>query len=168
MGQFQLRKAERKRAKLKIGLFGPAGSGKTMSSLRLARGMAEWEKIAVIDTENGSADLYSHLGPYNTMYLEPPYSPERYIEAITECLNAGMEVIIIDSITHEWAGPGGILELADELGKGSKNSFSVWSKLTPRHNKFIDSILQADAHVIACGRSKQDYVMNEVEKTVGK
>lgn len=164
MTQFQLRKAERKRAKLKIGLFGPSGSGKTMSALKLARGIAEWNKVAVIDTENGSADLYSHLGDYNVITLDAPYTPERYIEAIKACADAGMEVIIIDSITHEWGGPGGILELADELGKGAKNSFTVWNKLTPRHNKFINTILETDAHMICCGRSKQEYVMNEVEK----
>jgi len=160
----QLRKAERKKAKLRIGVFGPSGSGKTMSALKMARGITDWEKIAVIDTENQSADLYSNLGPYNVMTLEAPFTPEKYIEAITACESAGIEVIIVDSITHEWAGPGGILEIADQLGKDARNSFAVWGKLTPRHNKFINKILFTNAHVICCGRSKQDYVLNQVEK----
>lgn len=162
--QFTLRKAERKQAKIRIGLFGPSGSGKTMSALKLARGLANWDKIAVIDTENRSADLYSHLGDYNVMNIEAPFTPERYIEAIKACEQSGVEVIIVDSITHEWAGIGGILELVDDLGKTFKNSMQVWAKLTPRHNKFISSILESPCHMICCGRSKQDYVMNQVEK----
>ena len=161
----QLRKAERKQAKLKIGVFGPSGSGKTFSALKMARGLASaWDKIAIIDTENGSADLYSHLGDYQVITLEPPFMPEIYIEAIKFCESQNIEVIILDSITHEWAGQGGILELSEELGRDAKNSFAVWAKLTPRHNRFIDSILQAKTHVICCGRSKQDYALNQVEK----
>lgn len=159
-----IRKAERKQAKLRIGLFGPSGSGKTMSALKLAAGLTSWEKTLIIDTENGSADLYSHLGPYNVIHLEPPFSPERYIEAIKAAEDAGMEVIIVDSISHEWSGVGGVLEIADQLSASSKNSFTVWTKLTPRHNRFIDSIVQSTINVICCGRSKQDYVLNQVEK----
>jgi hypothetical protein len=161
----EIRKAERRKAKLRVGLFGPSGSGKTMSALKLARGLAsDWSKICVIDTENNSADLYSHLGDYNVISLGAPYSPEAYIEAILAVEKAGMEVLIIDSITHEWAGPGGILEIVDMKSKDAKNSFSVWGDVTPRHNHFIDTILQVDLHVICCGRSKQEYALNQVEK----
>lgn len=161
----EIRKASRKQAKIRIGVFGPSGSGKTTSSLKMARGLTDdWSKVAVIDTENKSADLYSDLGDYNVITLEAPYTPEKYIEAIRACEKAGMEVVIIDSITHEWAGTGGILEIADELSAGAKNSFTVWSKLTPRHNAFIEAILGCRAHVICCGRSKQDYALNQVEK----
>lgn len=158
-------KAERRQAKLRIGIFGSSGSGKTMSALKLARGLATgWDKIAVIDTENGSADLYSHLGNYNVLTLKAPFNPEKYIEAISYCEQQEMEVIIIDSITHEWAGEGGILDESDRLGKTAKNAFTIWGQLTPRHNRFISKILFANAIVIACGRSKQDYVLNEIEK----
>lgn len=161
----QIQKAQRQQAKLRIGLFGPSGSGKTMSALKLAHGLCgDWEKICVIDTENKSANLYSNLGPYSVLNIESPYTPERYIEAIKSAEEAGFEVIIIDSITHEWASEGGILELSDALAKDAKSSYTVWAKLTPRHNKFIETILRADAHVICCGRSKQDYALNQTEK----
>lgn len=89
----EIRKAARKQAKIKLALQGPSGSGKTMSALLLASGMTEWSKIAVIDTENHSADLYSELGQYNVLQLSQPFTPERYITAIKTCEHAGMEVI---------------------------------------------------------------------------
>lgn len=162
---FQIQKAQRQKAKLRVGLFGPSGSGKTMSALKMAYGLCgSWQKVCVIDTENNSAHLYSHLGDYSVIAISAPYTPERYIEAIQAADNAGFGVIIIDSITHEWAGEGGILEIADSLSKDARSSFTVWSKLTPRHNKFIETILKANAHVICCGRSKQDYALNQTEK----
>src|SRR3954447_23465935 len=99
-----LHKATRKKTKMRVALAGPSGSGKTYSALLLASGMAPWEKIAVIDTENGSGDLYANLGAYSIIPLAAPYTPERYIEAIKACENAGMEVIILDSASHEWEG----------------------------------------------------------------
>ena len=161
----QIKKAERTQAKLRVGLFGPSGSGKSMSALRMAHGLCgDWNKVCVIDTENNSAHLYSHLGPYSVIGLAAPYTPEAYMDAIKAAEEAGFEVIIVDSITHEWAGEGGILEMADALAKDAKSSFTVWSKLTPRHNKFIETILRASAHMICCGRSKQDYAINQTEK----
>src|SRR5688572_27330407 len=107
----QLQKAARKKVKLRLNLSGPSGSGKTYSALLLAKGLiGEWDKIAVIDTENGSASLYEHLGPFNVVPLAAPYSPERYKEAIDLCVTGGMECIIIDSSSHEWEGSGGCLE----------------------------------------------------------
>lgn len=161
----QIVKAQRKKAKLRVGIFGPAGSGKSMSALKLAHGLTgDWQKVCVLDTENNSAHLYSHLGEYSVLGLRAPYTPEHYIEAIRTAERAGFEAIVIDSITHEWAGEGGILELSDALGKDAKLSYTVWAKLTPRHNKFIEAILQSPAHVICCGRSKQDYALNQTEK----
>jgi hypothetical protein len=155
MADFQIKRAVREKTKLKVGVFGTSGSGKTYSTLKLARGLTTWDKIAVIDTENGSADLYAHLGEYNTLTLKAPFSPERYIEAIQACEKAGMEVIVIDSISHEWDGTGGCLEIVDQLG----GQFQHWKKVTPRHNKFIQAILQSPSHVIVTARKKQDYAM---------
>jgi len=154
-----LQQAERKQAKIKLGLQSPSGAGKTYSALLLAYGLVnDWSKVAVIDTENHSADLYAHLGPYQVLALEKPFTPERYIEAIEVCEKAGMEVIIIDSISHEWEGSGGILDIH---GAMMGNSFTNWAKLTPRHNAFIQMILQSKCHIIATIRSKQDYVLSD-------
>jgi len=154
----ELKQAQRKQVKLRVGVSGPAGSGKTYSSLLLARGMASaWNKIAVIDTENGSGELYSHLGDYKTIDLKEPFTPERYIEAIRVCEKAGMEVIILDSASHEWDGPGGCLSIVDSLG----GAYTSWGKVTPRHNAFIQAILKANMHVITATRRKQDYEMTK-------
>ena len=146
--------ASRKKAKIKIAIQGPSGSGKSMSALLIAFGLCgAWNKISVIDSENRSADLYADLGPYKTLSLEPPYSPERYIEAINVCLVAGMEVIIIDSTTHEWDF---LLDFHSSL---QGNSFTNWAKVTPRHDAFVNKILQTDAHFICTIRTKQEYVL---------
>lgn len=157
----ELKKATRKTTKLRLGLSGASGFGKTYSALLLAKGMVEdTNKIAVIDTENGSASLYSHLFDFNVIELQAPYSPERYIEAIKACEKAGMEVIIIDSITHEWDGAGGCLEEYEKLG----GRYQDWGKITPRHRAFIDAILQSKCHVITTVRRKQDYDMVKGDK----
>lgn len=153
-----LRKATRQKAKIRLGLSAVSGGGKTYSAILIALGLTgDLSKVAVIDTENGSADLYSHLGDYNVFTLQAPFTPERYIEAIHECEKAGMEVIIIDSITHEWDGKGGCLEIMDKLG----GKYQDWAKVTPRHQAFIDAILQSPCHVITTVRRKQDYEMTK-------
>jgi hypothetical protein len=140
-----------------MALQAPSGAGKTMSALLLAKGLIndDFTKVAIIDTENGSADLYAHLGQYNVLSLEPPYSPEKYIEAIDICIKAGIEVIIIDSISHTWDF---LLEYHSSL---PGNSFANWGKITPRLNSFINKILQSNSHFIATMRTKQDYVLNQ-------
>lgn len=152
----KLQKASRKQVKLRLGLSGASGFGKTYSGLLLAYGITnDWSKIAVIDTENESASLYAHLGEFNILSISAPYTPEKYIEAMKACENAGMETIIIDSITHEWEGKGGCLDIQNELG----GRYQDWAKVTPRHQAFIDSILQSKCHVITTVRRKQDYDM---------
>jgi hypothetical protein len=152
----QLQKAKRNKAKIKMALQGPSGSGKTFSSLQVAYGLcADWSKVAVIDTENGSANLYAHIGEYNILELSVPHSPERYIQAIETCEKAGMEVIILDSVTHEWE------YLLDYHASLQGNSFTNWSKVTPRHNSFVQKILSSPCHIICSVRTKTDYVMNE-------
>ncbi|MBD0279648.1 MAG: AAA family ATPase [Flavisolibacter sp.] len=151
-----LRKATRKKVKMRLGLSSVSGGGKTYSALLIAYGMCkDWSKIAIIDSENHSADLYAHLGGFNVLPLTAPFSPERYIEAIKACEEAGMEVIIVDSITHEWDGKGGCLEIVESLG----GKYQDWAKVTPRHQAFIDAILYSTCHVITTVRRKQDYEM---------
>jgi len=161
---FIIKKAERKRARMRIGLFGPSGSGKTMSALKLAYGLVgDWNKIIVIDTEQESSSLYSQLGDYNTCPLNAPFDPRRYIEAIKTCEKAGFEVIIVDSVSHEWEGIGGCLDIRERLG----GKFENWAKVTPLHNQFISAITQSTSHIITTGRSKVDYQF-EGKKDGGK
>jgi len=163
----QLQKATRKKVKLRLNLSAPSGAGKTYSALLMAKGLVgDWTKIAVIDTENGSASLYEHLGAFNVIDLAPPFTPERYIQAIDACLKAGMECIIIDSSTHEWSGTGGCLEANDNLARAKYkgNTWSAWSETTPRHDAFVNKVLQSDVHIITCTRSKMETVMTDDKK----
>lgn len=160
-----LRKATRRKAKIRLGLSAVSGGGKTYSALVIASGITDWDKIALIDTENGSGDLYCHLGDYNVITLHQPFTPEKYIDAIKDCENAGMEVIIIDSITHEWDGKGGILEIHSGM---QGNSFTNWASVTPRHQAFINTILESRCHIITTVRRKQDYVLVEETNRNGK
>ncbi len=154
----KLQKAERHQVKLRIGLSGPSGFGKTYSALLLAYGITnDWNKIAIIDTENKSASLYSHLGDFNVLSLEEPYSPERYLKAIKLCEESDVELIIIDSISQEWQGKGGCLEIHEQLG----GRFNDWAKVTPRHNAFIDAIVQSKCHIITTTRRKVDYSLDQ-------
>lgn len=152
----QLQTAHRKRAKIKMGLQGPSGSGKTYSALLVAYGLCyDWSRVAVIDSENHSAELYAHLGNYNVINLTGPFTPEKYSQAIDVCEQAGIEVIIIDSTTHCWEN------LLDYHSSLQGNSFTNWSKITPRHNDFVQKILQSPCHIISTIRTKQDYVLSE-------
>jgi len=152
----QLRKATRKKAKIRLGLSAVSGGGKTFLALLIARGICkDWNKVAIIDSENNSADLYAHLGEFNVLPVSAPFSPEKYVQAIKACEKAGMEVIIIDSISHEWDGKGGCLEIVEALG----GKYQDWAKVTPRHQTFIDAIIQSPCHLITTVRRKQDYEM---------
>ena len=160
------KKAERKQARLRLALAGPSGSGKTYSALQMAKGLGS--KIAVIDTEHGSASLYADVAEFDTMELHPPYSPERFIEAIQAAESAGYEVLIIDSYSHEWTGAGGCLEINDEIAKAKYkgNTWSAWNETTPRHRRLIDKMLTSPLHIICTMRSKTETVQGEGKKVV--
>nr|WP_290799439.1 AAA family ATPase [Flavihumibacter sp. UBA7668] len=141
---------------MRLGIQGPSGSGKTMGALKVAFGLCnDWSKIAVIDSEAASSNLYAHLGHFNTVQLTAPLTPEKYIEAIQLCENSGMEVIIIDSGSHAWE------YLLDYHASLPGNSFTNWRKVTPRHVAFINAILQSKCHAILTLRTKTDYVLTE-------
>ncbi|WP_435136766.1 AAA family ATPase [Formosa sp. A9] len=153
----KLKVAKREQVKLRIGFSGASGFGKTYSALLLAFGITnDWSKVAIIDTENNSANLYANLGGFNVLQLQEPYSPERYMEALNACENAGMEVVIIDSVSKEWVGTGGCLQIHERLG----GRFQDWARVTPRHQSFIDAILKSTCHVITTTRRKIDYSMD--------
>ena len=171
----EFKKAKREQVRIKVSIAGAAGSGKTMSSLLLARGITKaefpnlseeevWSKICLIDTENGSGSLYVGkqvgaitIGSYNTISLTPPYEPGVFVDAIHMAEEHGMNVIIIDSLSHAWAGVGGALDQQGAIAARSGNSWTAWRSVTPQHNKLVDAMLQSNAHVIANMRAKMDY-----------
>ena len=159
MSMFQ--KAEKKQVKLKIALTAPSGGGKTFSALLLARGLVGKNgKIAVVDTEKKSASLYADRFEFDVLDLSPPYTTEKYIDAIKEAQKQKYDIVILDSISHAWAGEGGLLdqkEQIDSRGKGS--SYTNWAQITKKHEKFISNLLHSDIHLIATMRSKQDYIL---------
>lgn len=156
------KRATKAAAKLRLGLIGPAGSGKTMTALRVASGLGG--RVAVIDTERGSASLYSgERGlAFDALELET-YEAEKFIDAIRQAEQAGYDVLIIDSLSHAWAGKGGILEFVDNAAKRSGGgTFSGWRDATPRHNQLVDAILGAKLHIICTLRSKVEHVIEQV------
>lgn len=184
----QLQKAKRTLARIKVALGGPSGSGKTMSSLLMAYGLVKaahpgmsdaeiWEKICIIDTENGSASLYvnmqvgaNRIGEFFTIPMGPPYEVTKYIDSIHAAEQAGIEVIIIDSLSHAWIGEGGALDKQGKIAQRTGNSYTAWRDITPEHNRLVDTMLQSSSHIIANMRAKTDYVQekNANGKTVVK
>ena len=154
----QIRKATRRKAKLRLALLGPSGSGKTMSAIKLAAGIGG--KIGVIDTENGSADLYAEIADYDVITLEKPYSVTKYREAIGAFEQAGYATIIVDSLTHAWSGAGGLLDKQGQMAaKPGANSYTAWREITPEHNSLVEALLASPCHIIATMRVKTEYVM---------
>jgi hypothetical protein len=159
----KFRKATKAQAKLRMAFVGPAGTGKTYSALNIARHLGE--RIAVIDTEHGSASKYASGKPFDFDALDlETYEPETYIEAIEAAENAGYDVIVIDSLSHAWIGKGGALELADAAGKRGGNSFTAWKSVTPRYEALLEKILASKCHVIVTIRAKTEYVQEKDER----
>lgn len=175
-------------AKVKIAIGGPSGSGKTMSSLLLAFGIVKathpdwsdaqcWDKICIVDTENGSASLYVNTGvgqyrtgEYYTIPMEPPYDFKSYENSIHAAEDAGMEVIIVDSLSHLWVGEGGALDVQGKVAARTGNSYTAWRDVTPKFNHLMDVILQSRSHIICNLRAKTEYSQekNANGKTVVK
>lgn len=169
------KKAQREQVRIKVSIAGPAGSGKTMSSLLMAYGLTKsefpnlsdaeiWEKICIIDTENCSGSLYvgkqvgsTTIGAYNTIDLTPPFEPGVFVDAIHMAEDHGMNVIIVDSLSHAWVGVGGALDQQGAIAARSGNSWTAWRSVTPQHNKLVDAMLQSPAHIIANMRAKMEY-----------
>lgn len=168
----QFTKAKREKVPLKISLIGPSGSGKSYSALRMAKGMLKGtdKQIYYIDTEGGRGKYYADDFDYNYVQLEPPFTPERYRALIDEVIKqSDVGVLIIDSISHEWAGSGGLLEAHSNI---PGNSYAAWKTITPRHTKFLESILLAPIHIITTARAKEEYILDDssgkmVPKKVG-
>lgn len=166
MAGFQ--KAKREQVWIKVLLSGASGSGKSYSALRMATGIAKSckSKIAYIGTEGSRNKYYADEFEYDLLELEDPFESEKYMKAIDAAVDAGYQVLIIDSTTHEWKW------LNDVHDKMPGNSFTNWGKLKPRHAKFMEKVLTSPIHVIATARGKDEYVLEEkngkqVPKKVG-
>lgn len=159
------RKATRRAVKVKLAVQGPSGAGKTVAMLELLKALAEGGRIAVIDTENGSASLYADRYDFEVLDLAPPYTSVRYIEAIEAATEAGFAAIGVDSLSHQWIGEGGILSRKEALdARPGSNSYTNWATFTKEHEMFKARILNAPVHLIATMRAKQDYVLETNER----
>lgn len=170
--EFVIKRAERKQARLRLAFQGSSNSGKTTTALLVALGVVDGlveagviphsldARIGVIDTERQSASLYSHLGAFDVIELGPPYTTERYAKALHALENAGYPVIIIDSLSHEWMGAGGILSMADKFGD--------WKDATPVHDEFVDAMLRSPAHLMVTMRSKTAWVLEKKQNRSGQ
>ena len=160
-------KAARKRCKAKGAILGPSWAGKTMSALRLARGLTDG-RIAVIDTENDSASLFAGVDPgngvaldFDVLCLKAPYKAEAFIDALTAEKAEGFEAVIIDSFSHVWEG---VLSYKAQLDAGGGNSYVNWGQAGKKFQAVLDLVRQIDMHVLCCMRSKMDYVLETNDK----
>lgn len=157
------RPARREQVGLLIGMAGASGSGKTMSALRLATGLSGGQPFAVLDTEAGRATHYADAFRFDHGDLTPPFSPDRYLEAITAAEAAGYGVLVVDSFSHEWAGDGGCCEMqeaeldrmaGDDWRKREQVKIAAWIKPKIAHKKLVSRLLQCRAHLIFCFRAE--------------
>jgi hypothetical protein len=172
MGIIQIRKAQRANARLVIALASVSGDGKTYTALQLAYGMANYDatKVGLLDAENRRGSLYDDCLEKSTRPtkerfwiadLHPPFSPQRYIDAIREFEEAGIEVLIIDSATHEWEGLGGCQDIAEAGNPKMPN----WNLAKKEHKRFVNTMLQCDMHIVLCVRARDK---TKPERTGGK
>jgi hypothetical protein len=171
MGILNISPAERAGAHLLIQLYGPPRSGKTYTALRIARGMVGPQgKIGMLDTESGRARLYSDNVPGGFVVgeLTPPYTPRRYLEAIEEFLRYGVDILVVDSFSHCWEGPGGVLEMADQAEEHGRKGLLKWLRPKRDYKKLVSFLLSTRLHMILCSRAKQPIVEAVVdgEKTL--
>jgi AAA domain len=155
MGILNIAPAERAGAHLLIQLYGPPRSGKTYTALRMARGMVGPQgRIGVLDTESGRARLYSDKVPGGFVVgeLTPPYTPRRYLEAIGEFLTYGVDILVVDSFSHCWEGPGGVLEMADQAEEHGRKGLMKWLMPKRDYKKLVSFLLSTRMHMI-CARA---------------
>lgn len=163
--RMQFQPAKRRSVKLKLAIQGPAGSGKTKGALHLARSIVgPTGRIAVIDTENRTSEFYADQYRFDVLYLEPPYLTTKFIEAMLAAHQGGYDIVVIDTISHQWMGEGGILDRKEQEDARGGNHFANWAKFTPETNRFRDAILNFPRHLICTMRAKQEYVLAENAK----
>lgn len=170
-----IQRATRAQVKLRIALMGVSGGGKTGSALLLAKGMVSALgargklpdlpcHIGLLDTERDSASMYSHFVDFDSLPLAPPYSVDRYLEGLTKLIRAGYSVIVIDQITHEWHGEGGILSWVRDIQASGGNEYTAWKKPSEAHDRFVDALLNCPTHLIVTMRSKTAHALEKNDK----
>lgn len=166
MSAFQFRRAVRENVPLLIGLAGASGSGKTYTAMTLAKGMSGGKPFAVIDTEAGRATHYADQFAFDHADIHPPFRPKTYLDAINAADKAGYPVIVVDSMSHEWAGEGGILDWQEE--EWARNNHAEWARMSswikPKlgHKAMLSKLLQVRAHIILCFRAEPKIEMVKV------
>lgn len=158
------KKATRETVKARIAVQGPTGSGKTYSALGIATGLAAGGKVAVIDTEKGSASTYANRFDFDVLELGPPFDPDRYVAAIEEASRAGYAVVVVDSLSHAWFDEGGVLDIVDKASARTGNKFAAWASGTPKQNALINAVVRCPVHIIATIRSKMEYAQEKDDK----
>lgn len=156
----EFRKATKYESRLRLALIGPSGSGKTYTALTIATALSP--RVALIDTERGSASKYADLFDFDVAELDS-FSPDAYI-ALIRAAQSEYDVLVIDSLSHAWMGTGGILDQHDKAAKRSRNSFEAWRDVTPKHNALVDTMLGCKAHLIVTMRAKTEYAVSTDEK----
>lgn len=149
---------------LKLGIQGPAGSGKTDGALALATALAAGGRVACVDTENRSSELFAHRYHFALLDLKPPFTSARYEAAIQAAVDQGFAAIVVDSLSHQWAGLGGILERQGHAARGSGNAFTAWQPFTKEHEAFKAFLLNAPVHLVCTLRTKTEYVIEKDER----
>lgn len=154
----RIERAVREKTFTLTSIAGPSGSGKTYSAILYARGLVGPEgKIGFIDTENKRSRFYADVGGgFDVIDLDPPFTSARYVEAINAFQDAGYTAIVIDSISHEWEGTGGVLEQAEAIEeKSGRAGLHCWKKPKGAHKRLMNELLQTKAHLIFCCRVKE-------------
>lgn len=169
---YTFRRAVREQVPLIIGLSGGTGSGKTMSAMRLAAGMSQGKPFCVIDTENGRASHYADRFTFDVLNLHAPFTPESYAEAIVAADKAGYPVILVDSMSHVWAGEGGVLDqqdaeldrmAGDDWKKRESCKMAAWIRPKGSHKHMMSKLLQVKAHLILTFRAEEKIEMVRVD-----
>jgi len=157
----EFKEASRTDIRMKMALAGKSGAGKTLGALLIAKGIVkDAEKIGVAQTEAGRSQCYiNQIGKFKVLEMAPPFSPDSFIKVIEAAEKAGLKCLIIDSVSDEWAGTGGALDIHSNISDTTKNSYTAWKKVTPQHDALFNKILQSPIHIIATIKKKTDYIL---------